>query len=60
MRGDETDVSVVVMAGLDPVGANLAEQATTRIVIPAQAGIQSFLRLRSRQTLDPRFRGGDI
>ena len=46
--------------GLAPTGANLTRQAITRLVIPAKAGIQSFRRLRPRQALDPRFRGGDI
>jgi hypothetical protein len=48
------------MAGSSPMGANLAQQARTRLVIPAKAGIQSFHRPRLRQALDPRFRGGDI
>ena len=50
---------VMVVPGVDSVGADLARQIITDPVIPAK-GIQSFRRLRPRQALVPRFRGGDI
>jgi len=62
---------LLVTAELDPAiqhveapgwrrAERIGDGATAGPVIPAKAGIQPFRRLRPRQALDPRFRGGDI